>query len=138
MIFSLYLVENNIGLGDGLIMVAYNLIKFSVYYYPIRQCVSPMYKMIRRCFHRVKAYRYPTEHTIDDKDAAKHFEGTYVNMSYKYAYLLHTVLFAVFYSNLIPIILPFALLGLILQYWTDKCSLLKVNKIPPEMGEHLV
>lgn len=55
-------------------------------------------------------------------------------MANNLATMSNLVLTAIFYSPLIPITIPIALVGLCFSYWVDKFNLLKVNRVPEVMN----
>lgn len=80
----------------------------------------------------------PDEYSINEVQAYKTFEGTELDISYKYSEAIKTMWIACFYSSLVPMVMPVCIVALFLQYWADKYQLLRRVKTPQEMGNKLV
>ena len=51
------------------------------------------------------------------------FEGVQVDMAAKYAALMKTMLLTAFYAPVAPVATVFAVVGLVMVYWSDKVRL---------------
>ena len=91
-----------------------------------------LYKNIQQF---ILKHKKTTTHTQEEINSI--FEYQNADIAIIYARVMKTVIFTAFYAPIIPICIPVAILGLVLNYYIQKYLLVKRNSSPLEFGELL-
>ena len=80
-------------------------------------------------------YKWQGEKCIlTQAEANELFEGPPLDMADQFANTANLILSAIFFHPLLPISIPIALVGLLLNYWVSKYILLRRMRIPDQMS----
>lgn len=63
-------------------------------------------------------------------EANKLYEKPMPSLPYKYGYIIRTLWLTAFYCPLVPIVVPISALGLLLNFWIEKCLHAKSYRCP--------
>lgn len=88
-----------------------------------------------KLFSQWRAPKSPS--TLNQMEAHAIYEGVTVDMSYKHALLIKTMLLTCFYAPAMPFALIITAVGLVLVYWADKYVLLRRAALPFALGAEL-
>jgi len=125
---------NFYGVG-GLLEAMFFVFITNAFSTPLMNLFDPWYYW--RLFGRRRALKNTEDTRMNQREAHELFEGPQVDMSYKYALLIKTMLLTAFYAPAIPISILLAIVGLVFVYWVDKYILLRRAALPFALGSEL-
>jgi len=125
---------NFYGVG-GLLEAMFFVFITNAFSTPLMNFFDPFYYL--KLFQRWRALRNQENSRMTQKEAQVLFEDPQVDMSYKYALLIKTMLLTAFYAPAIPISIILAVVGLVFVYWVDKYILLRRSALPFSLGSEL-
>ena len=95
---------------------------------PLLAIFDPFY--VLKWWYRRQAMKDSNKREINQQQAHGLFEQYEMDISYRNAFLVKTMLAASFFAPAIPLVLPIAMIGLICNYWADKYILLRRSALP--------
>jgi len=119
----------------GLLQNIYYVLLFNALLMPLYTIFNPFHYF--KIYQRWKALREGETCTMTQQKAHEVFELTEVDLSYQNSFLVKTVLVTAFFAPVIPVGLVFSIIGLILNYWVDKYTLLRRNALPISLDHAL-
>ena len=90
-------------------------------------------KKAQKCYHKSKGEKC----TLTQKEANVLCEGSPMDLPNNIANFISFIMTCIFYSPLIPIAIPCALVGAFLNYWVSKYMLVCKHKMPDMLSELL-
>jgi len=104
--------------------------------------LTPLYTIFNpfhylKKYQRWKALREGETCTMTQQKAHEIFELTEVDLSYQNSFLVKTVLVSAFFAPALPMGLVISIIGLIINYWVDKWTLLRRNALPISLDHAL-
>ena len=123
-IYILVAFYNNTFFGtNGLIYNILSVFLSNMFMQPLLYIFSP-YHFYKR-WKQSKMLKDPKAYPITQQEANILFEGVAFDITVTYSSVLNLMLFAAFYAPLVPLSLIFAIITLIVYYWTFKYLLLR-------------
>lgn len=91
----------------------------------------------QRLFKRRMIKNQTPDTFMTQKEANQWFEGTSMDLSFKYSILIKNMWLTCFYTSLIPTAMYILLIGLILTYMSEKYLVLRRYKRPERLNQSL-
>lgn len=121
--------------SNGLIYNIASVFSSNMIVQPLFSLFSPAY--LYKEYQKKKLRENPLSYQISQDQANKIFENNEFDITFCFASVLNVMLFAAFYSPLLPLCLVFAVITLIIFYWTFKYILLRRSCAPRFQGKEI-
>ena len=90
-------------------------------------------KKCTRCYEKSKG----DDCKLTQREANELYEGSVIDVENNLSNFLNLILTCLFYSPLVPVAIPIAFIGAVLNYWVTKWMLVYVHKHPDELSDLL-
>jgi len=119
----------------GLTQEVYNILIANAVIPPVVMVFGPkrLWQGVRQCLE----LRKDSKSLLSQAEANSLFEGPPIDMAQRSAVLMKTYLLTLFYTPILPIAYPIAIVALVLQYWSEKYMLLRVHSRPEVLSHEL-